>query len=399
MSSTTEQVRQRFPTAHRLGFADVLEDVAKGELDRERTGRAPYDEVRLLAGARYGALRLPPGLGGAGASLVDLVDLTIELAAADSNVAHVLRNHFMFVEDALGTEWHLRHWLPEVAQGSLFGLGFGETDMPRAGAPEFRTTLTPSAGGFLLDGVKFYSTGNLYCDQILVKASEPDGAVAIGVVPVDRPGVEILDDWDGIGQRFTGSGTTRFSAVRLTRDEVITSAVIADSPPHRRTPFAQLYLTAVVAGIVCAAAAESVSLVRGRSRNYFHGLAEEPRFDPVLQLSVGRLSADAFAARATVLAAAQTLAAAQAHPGHEGDMEQASLDAARAKAVVDEIATRATSGLFDAGSATAIRAGTALDRHWRNARTVIAHNPASYKLRVLGDHALNGTPPPEGSFF
>jgi alkylation response protein AidB-like acyl-CoA dehydrogenase len=396
VSSTTES--GRFPTARRLGFADLLELVAMGEADRERAGRAPYDEVRRLAKEGYGALRLSSDLGGAGASLEDLVGITIELAEADSNVAHVLRNHFLFVEGVLAGDDRDRRWLTAVAEGQLVGLGFGETGMPHAGAPEFGTTLVPEDDGYVLDGVKFYSTGNLYCDHIVVKASEPDGAVATVIVPVDRTGVELVDDWDGIGQRFTGSGTTRFHGVRLSADEVTTSAQAAAAPAGRGTPFAQLYLTAIVAGIVASCAAEAVHLVTGRSRNYFHGLTEEPRHDPVLHLTVGRLSADAFAARAIVLAAARSLAEAQAS-GTEPDMERAALDAARAKVVVDEIATRATSGLLDAGSASAVRRGAGLDRHWRNARTVIAHNPASYKLRVLGDHALNGTPPPVGSFF
>jgi alkylation response protein AidB-like acyl-CoA dehydrogenase len=403
-SSTTEAPvdriagSSRFPAAVRLGFSDLLDEVAQGELDREQSGRAPYDEVRLLASSGYGALRLPPGLGGRGASFTDLVEVTIELAEADSNVAHILRNHFLFVEEALAHERHLRRWLPEVAEGLLFGLGFGETDMPHAGAAEFATTLTPDGDGWVLDGVKFYSTGNLYCDRIVVKASDPTGEVATAVVPVDRDGVELVDDWDGIGQRFTGSGTTRFRAVRLSAAEVTSASVVASSSTRRAAPFAQLYLTAVVAGIVSACATDSVELVRGRSRNYVHGLAEEPRHDPVVQLSVGRLTADAFAARATVLAAARTLSEAY-HSGTVHDMERASLDAARSKVVVDEVAARATSGLFDAGSASAVRSGPGLDRHWRNARTVIAHNPASYKLRVLGDHALNDTPPPVGSFF
>ena len=35
-----------------------------------------------------------------------------------------------------------------------------------------------------------------------------------------------------------------------------------------------------------------------------------------------------------------------------------------------------------------------LDRHWRNARTLASHNPRIYKHRIIGDFAVNGTPPP-----
>ena len=45
------------------------------------------------------------------------------------------------------------------------------------------------------------------------------------------------------------------------------------------------------------------------------------------------------------------------------------------------------------GGASATLRTRGLDRHWRNARTAASHNPAIYKQRILGDHAVNGTEP------
>jgi alkylation response protein AidB-like acyl-CoA dehydrogenase len=47
--------------------------------------------------ARLGALRIPREDGGGGASLRELFAVVIALAAADVNVAHILRGHFAFV--------------------------------------------------------------------------------------------------------------------------------------------------------------------------------------------------------------------------------------------------------------------------------------------------------------
>uniref|UniRef100_UPI0030DC9ED4 hypothetical protein n=1 Tax=Pseudomonas sp. EA_35y_Pfl1_P108 TaxID=3088688 RepID=UPI0030DC9ED4 len=55
---------------------------------------------------------------------------------------------------------------------------------------------------------------------------------------------------------------------------------------------------------------------------------------------------------------------------------------------------RATSELFNALGASDVRQGKALDRHWRNARTVSSHNPVIYKARVVGDWVINGAEPP-----
>ena len=50
--------------------------------------------------------------------------------------------------------------------------------------------------------------------------------------------------------------------------------------------------------------------------------------------------------------------------------------------------------LFDALGASATKKPAGLDRHWRNARTLASHNPRIYKHRIIGDFAVNGTPPP-----
>jgi hypothetical protein len=49
--------------------------------------------------------------------------------------------------------------------------------------------------------------------------------------------------------------------------------------------------------------------------------------------------------------------------------------------------------LFNALGASGTSQTQALDRHWRNARTVGSHNPVIYKQRIVGDHAVNGTDP------
>ena len=73
--------------------------------------------------------------------------------------------------------------------------------------------------------------------------------------------------------------------------------------------------------------------------------------------------------------------------------------AARLKIVVDELGPATASVLFEVGGGSTVRQGLHLDRHWRNIKTLSAHNPRNYKLRVIGDYELNGTPLPVGPFF
>ncbi|MCP3812097.1 acyl-CoA dehydrogenase, partial [Mycobacteriaceae bacterium Msp059] len=124
--------------------------------------------------------------------------------------------------------------------------------------------------------------------------------------------------------------------------------------------------------------------------------------DPILQQSVGLLSSQAFAAEALVGSAADALSDAYAAHGTPDEAElslRAALSAAKAKVVVDELALRAAGDLFDVGGGTAARRSSHLDRHWRNIRTLAAHNPRTYKARAIGAHELTGAPLPNGAFF
>ena len=62
--------------------------------------------------------------------------------------------------------------------------------------------------------------------------------------------------------------------------------------------------------------------------------------------------------------------------------------------VLADLVLRAASDLFNALGASAAKESLALDRHWRNARTVATHNPLIYKEKIIGDWAINGTEPP-----
>jgi alkylation response protein AidB-like acyl-CoA dehydrogenase len=55
-----------------------------------------------------------------------------------------------------------------------------------------------------------------------------------------------------------------------------------------------------------------------------------------------------------------------------------------------------TTELFEVGGASAVGKERALDRHWRNVRTIASHNPAVQRKRAIGDHVLNGRAPQWG---
>ena len=62
--------------------------------------------------------------------------------------------------------------------------------------------------------------------------------------------------------------------------------------------------------------------------------------------------------------------------------------------VVSDLVLEATTIIFDALGASSTAKNLGLDRYWRNARTIATHNPRVYRDRIVGDFAVNGTPPP-----
>jgi len=364
----------------------LLEQIASGAAERERDRIPPSHEIRRIADAGLGALRVPAAVGGPGGSLRDLFALVIAIARADSNIAQSLRAHFHFVEGriAAGDE----RWLGEVLRGRLFGNGTVERTTKEMFG--FQTALTPDGGGWRLNGTKYYSTGSLYCDWIVVGARLPDETIVSAVVPVDREGVTLEDDWDGMGQRLTASGTSRFVDVRVEPNELLPSP-IGKAATAPQGAFLQLYLVAVAAGIAANAALDAAAVARERTRNVPHAPSRLPREDPLVQRAVGQISAYAFAVEQAVLAAADLL--------DQGDVHAGALAAAQAQVVAAELVPRAAEQLFDAGGASATARELDLDRHWRNARTLASHNAAMYKAMAIGDLLINDAPLPVSGYF
>ncbi|ROS78032.1 alkylation response protein AidB-like acyl-CoA dehydrogenase [Curtobacterium sp. PhB130] len=375
-------------------FAPVFDRIADGAVDREQTRTLPHEQVRWLADAGFTAVTVPVAAGGSGASASDLFALLVRLAEADSNIPQLLRAHFSFVEELLLDPGVVRRdeWFTRIAAGEVFGNASHERS--GAGVGSLATHLVPDGDGWRLHGEKHYSTGTIFADWTTVTAQTPDGHTVGVTVRVDDPGVEVRDDWNGFGQRLTGSGTTRFDGVRVELWQ------LRPERGERRTvlpAFLQTVLLASLAGVAAAASRDAAAFVRSRTRHYQHGVGATAASDPLVQSVVGRIAADAVAAEALVLSAAAAID--EAHDAIVSDALDAGahIDAAELRTIalqssVVELALRATTTLFEVGGASATDRDRSLDRHWRNARTLSSHNPVVFQQRVIGDHLVNGAP-------
>ncbi len=115
-------------------FRPIFDRIAAGASAREQEHRLPHDEIRELAAAGFGALRVPVEFGGAGATLPQTFRLLTELAAADSNIPQALRGHFALVEDRLVARSGERDaWLERFGRGEIAGNSWTEVGAVQIG--------------------------------------------------------------------------------------------------------------------------------------------------------------------------------------------------------------------------------------------------------------------------
>ena len=218
-------------------------------------------------------------------------------------------------------------------------------------------------GRWVVNGSKYYSTGSLFSDWIDLAQRDDTGADVIAAIRTDQPGVRQSDDWDGFGQRTTGSGTSRFEDAEVEEENLIDFA----SRFKYQTAFYQLVLLAVLAGTGRAALRDVAAEVRGRTRIYSHGNAPRVSQDPQVQQVVGRIAARLRRRGGHPARRRPSAPTWRASGDPQAEKEAniaAEIESAKAQAIVAELVLQATSELFDASGASAVGRGKRR-RHWR----------------------------------
>jgi alkylation response protein AidB-like acyl-CoA dehydrogenase len=379
-------------TAAALGREFAVESSTR---DLER--RMPLAEFAKLRESGILAARVPAGFGGAEISILDQVRIFIHLAQGDPNIAQSIQPHACGLEKArlYGDDAQQRTYFERVLGGALITNASAERGTKFIG--DMRTQIIPKGQGFRLRGVKHYATGSAFAAYFYVLARSPEGVRAIVVVPAGREGMRLHDDWNGMGQRTTASGTLELNDVQVDAEEVMWVPDFGKRRTHEGA-YAQILHAAIDAGIALAALADGALYGRTSARPMPEARVEHAADDPYVQHAVGEMAVLAHGAVAMVERGARQLDAALEEDGYRGQAHAAigaaSIAVAEAKMAAGEAALRVSEMLYRVGGASAATRSTNLDRHWRNARTHTTHDPAAYKAKAVGDFYLNGALPP-----
>ena len=385
--------------AQALQAARELADTARTQAaQRDQQRQLPWAEIEQFTRSGLGSISVPKAFGGPGVSFVTLAEVFRLISAADPALGQIPQNQFGLLQ-------LLRDTATPAQQARLYRSVLDGWRIGNAG-PERNTQntltlkarLTRDGSGYRLSGEKFYSTGALFAHWVSVKALDDEGRQRLAFVRRGSPGLRIVDDWSGFGQRTTASGTVLLDHVAVEADLVIDNWRQSERP-NIQGAASQLIQAAIDAGIAEAAIDDAIDFVRHKSRPWIDAKVERASDDLYVIADIGRLKLDLHAAEALLHKAAQVLDEVDAGPVDAAAAARASIAVAEAKVLTTEIALLASEKLLELAGSRATLAEFNLDRHWRNARVHTLHDPVRWKYHAVGAYYLNGTLPARHSWI
>jgi alkylation response protein AidB-like acyl-CoA dehydrogenase len=195
----------------------------------DRAASFPFENFQELSEAGLLALPVPKALGGTGAGVREAARVVNSVGKADAATALVLAMHYIHhLVITRNGNWpaHLAQRVSRDAVNSpaLINALRVEPDQgspSRGGLPQ--TTAKRTAEGWRMTGRKIYSTGApiLKWYTVWAKTDEPDVRVGIFLVPAGLPGTEIVETWDHLGLRASGSHDVVFDDVLIPLDHEV----------------------------------------------------------------------------------------------------------------------------------------------------------------------------------
>jgi alkylation response protein AidB-like acyl-CoA dehydrogenase len=368
----------------------LAEEFRRDAAERDRAAGTPRTQRDRIRASGLLKLLVPPELGGFGATWPNFLRVVREIAAADASLAHLFAYHHLglVTPHLIGTPAQRDRWYSATAKDNLF---WGNSLNPL----DPRTTLSRVDGStFRLNGEKSFCSGTQDSDVVLVSATlAGESQLQVAVLPTKRAGITVNDDWDNIGQRQTDSGSVSFRDVAVYNDELLGPPGAGGSVFATLRPcITQSILSNIFLGIAQGAFDEAREYTLGLQRPFAGSSAARPAEDPYILERYGEMRVQIQAAEALLDVAAVALQRAWQQedaltPEGRGTCAVA---VATAKVAAGRCSLDVTTRAFEVMGARATASRYGFDRFWRNARTLTLHDPLDYKVREVGDWALNG---------
>jgi acyl-CoA dehydrogenase len=264
--------------------AEIGAQAAEFSVQHDRDGTFVTEAYDLMRSSGYLALAVPEELGGRGATIRQVSMAQRELArhCASAALASAMHHHVV-----LFTAWRYRRGLPgaeatlrRVADEGIVVVSTGGADFTKP-----RGTAVKVDGGYRVSGRKVFASqvpvGNVFSTMFPVEDSDNGRQVLNISVPVTAEGVRVIETWDTLGMRATGSHDVEFVDVFVPDERVLARRPygVVDGPLQVIVSNAMPVIAAVYLGVAQAARDHAVAAV-----------VDTPRVeDPSIQRQVGEM--------------------------------------------------------------------------------------------------------------
>lgn len=373
----------------------LAEEFAKTAVLRDIKGGTPIDELEQLRESGLLNLVFPREYGGFGENWPNALKVVREISKADGSVGQLLGYHYVntAITRMFGTAKQYAYYSSESVRHNWFW-----ADAANLRDPDL--ILTPDGENFRLNGLKNFATGAKSSDVIVISGRRQDlGNLVLAIIPTQREGIQINDDWDHIGQRQTDSGSVAFSNVLVFRDEILGNSESNDPPKLFTTlftPVVQLVFVNLYLGIALGAFAQAKKYTLTKTQPWILSPAQTAAQDPYIIEQYGNLWIDLATTISHTDHVASVLQTAWEKGEHLTATErgEVAVSVATAKVLSTRVALDVTSKIFEVTGARSAAKKYGFDRYWRNIRTHTLHDPVAYKVHEVGNWVLNKEMPP-----
>jgi alkylation response protein AidB-like acyl-CoA dehydrogenase len=381
-------------------FEALLEDL-RAQLaltadQHDRDGSFPHANFDRLHEAGLLALTVPRALGGAGATLAQAAKVIAAVARGEPSTALVLTMQYLHHASTRHAEAWPRHLLEQVAgeairDGALINSLRVEPELgtpARGGLPATVARRVPE--GWRISGRKVYSTGAPRLTWMAVWARSDDAEPLVGswLVRSDTPGVSIIETWDHLGMRATGSHDVVFDDVLVPHDHAVNVAPAnqVPVPDAALLRWMSVLLSAIYDGVARNARDWLANWLRERApANLGAPLASLPRF----QQALGEIDALLFSNRVLLQAGA-------AEPSASG-IELDATDSFRIKYLVTNQAIAVVEKAVELSGNPGLSRANPLQRYYRDVLCSRIHTPQNDTILVNSGRAALAQAQPAAS--
>lgn len=243
--------------------------------DHDRAGTFVEEAYAVFRESGYLGLAVPEELGGMGATIGQVAAAQAQMARHCASAALAVSMHHHIT---LFAAWRYRREMPgaeamlrRIVDDKVVFVSTGGSDFTRPNG-----TATKVDGGYKVNGRKVFAsqipTGNVLSTLFTYEDPEEGRRALTMSVPVTAEGVEIIETWDTMGMRGTGSHDVQMTDVFVSDAQVgaVRPWGVMDPPLMTIASHAMPVISGVYLGIAEGVRDRVIDLVRGTSK------AEDP---------------------------------------------------------------------------------------------------------------------------